>query len=74
MVDEVDRMIKTCNAEYWRYLPELKPEGAPCGVTFDDVDHNTHCPHDPLPPQRSVEELEAMLNAERAKLDLPPLT
>lgn len=28
-----------------------------CGKVFDDVDHSTICPHDPIGPKLSLEEL-----------------
>jgi hypothetical protein len=38
-------MMQTCNDEHWQYMKKLKPAEAPCGKTFDDVDHSTICPH-----------------------------
>lgn len=38
-------MIQTCNEEYWKDMEWLKQPEAPCGKTFDDLDHLTYCPH-----------------------------
>jgi hypothetical protein len=39
-------MIVTCNDKYWEFMQASKPEGAPCGRTYNDVDHSTICPHE----------------------------
>ncbi len=62
-------MIVTCNAEYWKYMESMKPEGAPCGKTYDDVDHSTICPHPELPAKLTLDELQR-LSASMA--DAPP--
>jgi hypothetical protein len=48
-------MIQTCNYEYWKHMEKVlerngDPEnpGKPCGRKFDDTDHSTICPHQPL--------------------------
>jgi hypothetical protein len=38
-------MRQVCNDEYWAGMPEMKPDDAPCGRTFDDFDQRTFCPH-----------------------------
>lgn len=42
-------MQQTCNDAYWEGMEKLRPKEAPCGRTFDDVDHWTFCPHDEIP-------------------------
>ncbi len=54
-------MIVTCNDEYWKYMESMKPESAPCGKTYDDVDHSTICPHKPLPGPLSDAEVDSMV-------------
>lgn len=44
-------MIVTCNEAYWEFMESLKPKDAPCGLTYEDVDHSTVCPHRELPPK-----------------------
>lgn len=53
-------MIRHCVAE-----DEFVGDGdARCGRTFDDAECNTICPHDPLPPKLSLEELEELTGRE----------
>lgn len=54
-------MIVTCNEEYWRYMPKLKPPEAPCGKTYDDAECLVLCPHEPLPPKLTEAEQEELL-------------
>lgn len=61
-------MIVTCDSERWSYVG-LIVQGAlgddtalPCGRTFEDVTHSTICPHEPLPPRMSEEELQEVFN------------
>ena len=62
-------MIQTCNAAYWEHMESVlarngDPEnpGQPCGKIFNDVDHSTICPHDPLPVPLSQEERDRILS------------
>ncbi len=41
-------MFVTWDEKYWEFMPQLKPEGAPCGKTYDDAQRLTYCPHNPL--------------------------
>lgn len=48
-------MKRMCDSADWEHVPEhLRPLGAPCGATYDDVDHSTICPHVKLPPRGPV--------------------
>lgn len=53
-------MRRTCNAEDWEFSGANRSaflEGkTPCGLTYDDVDHSTICPHEYLPPPLVISE------------------
>jgi hypothetical protein len=54
-------MKRKCDEEDIKFLKSLMPPEAPCGREYDDLTHSTQCPHDPLPPKLTDEQLEAML-------------
>lgn len=46
-------MIVKCDEERWSYVGKimrgaLGEDAQPCGRTYDDLDHSTICPHDPI--------------------------
>ena len=53
-------MMVTCNAEYWKYMPSMMPPEAPCNTTYDDAERSVMCPHNPLAPKMTPEELDAL--------------
>lgn len=52
-------MMRTCDADD---VSVTVFGGEPCGRTYDDVDHLTYCPHDPLPPKLTDAERNAQLD------------
>lgn len=65
-------MKRTCNAADWEYWPAAStPKEAPCGRTYDDVDHSTLCPHEPLPPKLSEGELSDLHDRMKADGERP---
>ena len=54
-------MLRTCTDEDIKWVRSMMPPEAPCGRTYDDVTHSTICPHEPLPPKLSEEELNRLL-------------
>jgi hypothetical protein len=65
-------MQRICNAADWEFWPEAStPAEAPCGRMYDDVDHSTLCPHEPLPPKLSIEELSDLHEKMRADGERP---
>lgn len=55
-------MMRTCDAEDWELSGKTHVKSLagkePCGLTYDDVDHSTICPHEELPPQLSLDQLQ----------------